>query len=224
MELPFTSSKGVVMKKAILGRDGLLCREGTYDIEVAKEIRKCYASLPVQRKIVLDIGGNIGGFARYAALSGASLVIAIEPEESNFKCMVENTKGLNVKCIRGCLDHEDGNTQIYISDGINAGNTTQTPRRGRFEQSVPKVSISRILNEYKPESIKIDCEGAEYNIGRAGIWPAFVKNVCGELHISGFGYEKALAYSKEYEGWRALISPKITQTNWHTIFSYDRSK
>lgn len=223
MLLPYTTNNGVVHKKTIVGKNGLLCREGTYDLEVSKEIHKCYSTLPVNGLVVLDIGGNIGGFARYAAMNGAKQVISIEPEESNFKCLQKNTEGLPVVCVRACLDRENGVTKIYLSTGTNPGNTTQTPRRGRYEQTVDKVSITEILHKYKPQSVKIDCEGAEYNIGFASIWPDFVKNVCGEIHISGFGFEKANQFAIGYSNWRTVIAPKITQTSWHTIFSYSRN-
>lgn len=220
--LPFTTATGIEFRKTIVGEGGLLCRDGTFDSVVAKEIKKSYDSLPIADKIVLDIGGNIGGFARYAALRGAKKVISIEPEESNFKCLQENTRGLGVICLRGCLDKENGETKIYLSTGINAGNTSQTSRRGRFSQTVPKISFTQIMEKYQPESVKIDCEGAEYNIGRASMWHPCVKNVCGEIHISGFGVEKAQQYADEYRDWIVVRAPIIKKTLWHTLGSWKR--
>lgn len=220
--LPFTTANGIEYRKTQIGEGGILCREGTYDTAVAKEIKKSYKTLPIKGKIVLDIGGNIGGFARYAAINGAKKVISIEPEESNFKCLQENTRGLGVVCLRGCLDKEDGETKIYLSTGINAGNTSQTSRRGRFSQVVPKISFAKIMSSYQPESVKIDCEGAEYNIGRAFMWPSSVKNVCGEIHISGFGEEVARKYVNEYKDWAVVLAPTIKKTLWHTLGSWQR--
>jgi FkbM family methyltransferase len=220
--LPFSTSNGIQMRKTLIGANGVICRDGTLDLMVSKEINRCYKTLPVSGKIVLDIGGNIGAFARWAILNGAKQVISIEPEQSNFECLLENTKGLNVVCLRGCLDLDDGFTKIYLSTGTNPGNTTQTPRRGRFEQTVPKVSFHSVMSKYKPESVKVDCEGAEYNIGRASMWPHCVKNVCGEVHINGFGRQAAMNYINEYSGWKKIITPKVSEKAWHTIVSWER--
>jgi len=220
--LPYTTAARIEHKRVLVGANGLLCREGTYDLAVSKEIKRSYQTLPVHGKIVLDIGGNIGGFARYAALNGAKLVISIEPEESNYQCLQANTAGLNVICLRGCLDRGTGFTKIYLTTGINSGATSQTPRRGRFEQSVPKIDADSILRKYSPESVKMDCEGAEYNIGRADCWPLSVRNVCCEIHIAGFGVTKAQQFVQEYHDWISIRKPIIRENAWHTLGSFQR--
>ena len=220
--LPHTTINGVELLSSIIGANGVICRNGTLDLMVSKEIDRSYKTLPVSGKVVLDIGGNIGAFARWAILRGAKQVISIEPEESNYACLVENTKGMNVVCIRGCLDKSDGVTKIYLTTGRNTGDTSQTPRRGRFEQVVPKVSFDSILEKYKPESVKFDCEGAEYNIARASMWPSCVKNVCGEVHINGFSQKLARDFIAEYSNWEKVKEPKITEKAFYTIVSFKR--
>jgi FkbM family methyltransferase len=176
--------------------------------------------------VVLDVGGNVGAFARHAALAGAKMVVTIEPEQSNFECLLANTEGLpNVVAIRGCLGLEAGECDIWLSaGGRNPGNTSQTQRRGRFAQRVPVVALSEIMTRFRPESVKLDCEGAEYVIGRAALLPDHVRDVVAEVHISGFGVDRAQAFCQEYiaAGWRTTREPKITPTLWHTLGGWTR--
>lgn len=40
--------------------------------------------------VVVDIGANVGMFARLAGLRGASQIFCFEPDSKNFSCLVEN--------------------------------------------------------------------------------------------------------------------------------------
>lgn len=53
-------------------------------------LRDDYKFLPVDNKIVLDIGANIGDTAIYFAVNNASKVIALEPYQNNFEIAKKN--------------------------------------------------------------------------------------------------------------------------------------
>ena len=227
MMLPLTMPDGPLMVPTRqAGPHGLWCREGTADESIAKSAPREYSSLLLRDRVVLDVGANIGSFTRHAALSGAKLVVAIEPEESNFTCLQKNAGDLeNVLLLRGCLGVLGGETEIFIApSGKNPGNTTQTPRRGRHAQRVMCWSISDIMSKYKPESVKLDCEGAEYTIGWPHMMSSTVDIVAAEIHIQGFGIEMATEFAKSYTdaGWIGLQAPSLRASNWHTLGAWQR--
>ena len=55
-----------------------------------------YENLPIQNKIVVDIGANIGDSAVYFALKGARKVIALEPFPKSYKMGKKNTEANNI--------------------------------------------------------------------------------------------------------------------------------
>ena len=184
IRFPLTTPTGTEMRSCNLYRKtGLCCRKGTLDRRFAGEVFTSYRMLPVKDRSIFDVGANIGSFTRYALLSGARNVVAVEPEESNFECLRRNTADLDpgkLRLVRACAGLEDGETTLYLHDGQNTGGYSQLPRRGRFSRSVPAIDFRPLLAGI--ESIKMDCEGAEYVIGWPDLFPDSVTEIVLELH------------------------------------------
>jgi FkbM family methyltransferase len=120
--------------------------------------------------VVVDIGANIGTFSVYAAgLCGASRVLSFEPFPDSFRMLTRNVEQnqLNmVTCVNqavagGCglrslrLNSMDSGSHSLILDSL--GNRVQV-ECCTLEDIFQRFSLTKI------DYLKMDCEGAEYEI------------------------------------------------------------
>ncbi|MFW6002743.1 MAG: FkbM family methyltransferase [archaeon] len=163
----------------------LYLRENTYDEYIAKEMRNAYSSLEVDEDTVLfDMGANIGAFTRKWAPS-VKKVYCYEPDENNFKMLQLNTKDLdNVECIRAAVGATDDKERVfYINNQTNSAAHSLFVPRGRDEIRVPAVNFDEEVEKYQPTAIKMDIEGAEYEVIPASKFPSCIKDFIFEIHI-----------------------------------------
>ena len=154
------------------------CRDGTYDQYVVKEIAKAYGNMDVEGYKVLDIGANIGAYTIFALSCRAAHVVAVEPEPGNWAMLQKNlweltprapdgktpllVTGIPGALVDDYIKEEGLTTKIYLSKtGLNPGNTTMYPTRGRAEIETDVVSLYHLWAKHGPfHRIKFDCEGA----------------------------------------------------------------
>lgn len=200
---------------------GYMVREGTYDAFVVKEL-KSYSWMDVKDRSVLDIGANIGVFTKWAMDQGAKRVAAYEPEGCNFELLEINAPGA-IHRKDAIVSKSTGSAMLYISPtGKNPGNSSLVPSFGRSAHVITTVAFKDVLAEHKPEVIKVDCEGAEYDFFMKPL-PKYVKQVTIELHLTKRGnHDQARALMANFEGWECVKAPKLTGSNWHTIGAWRR--
>lgn len=225
MQLPVTLGTSVEQRdtREVLG---VICREGTYDDFVAKEIEPTYGWMVVEGHTVLDIGGNIGAFARHAALRGAAGVITVEPEASNYACLLANTMEFaSVHAIRAAVGTEEGKTEIWLSPtGKNPGNTSSVKYRGRVSQGeIDLVPFRGLLAEFRPGVLKIDVEGAEYGFLTEPL-PEYVRQCTIEIHLSRPEWRQKLGpqIASLFDDWECVRAPKFEGGHWQTIGAWRR--
>jgi FkbM family methyltransferase len=123
--------------------------------------------------VVLDIGMNVGAFAVAAANKGAR-VIGYEPDPETYEIALENFKNNNLTGIThlaGVAGHNHESV-LYLDIPERNYSAFNTTVKGGLQgensdtKSVPikLIDINDILKEYKPNKIKIDAEGAEWDI------------------------------------------------------------
>ena len=126
---------------------------------------------------VLDIGGNQGFFACYAAWQGCR-VISFEPDPGNIRLLEQNLQanGLasKVKVIPAAVKAHAGEVRLFRTDQMGGGMNTTMPhfaeQLGFAEgdsQIVPAVSLPEVLKAEGVDRVrlcKMDCEGAELEI------------------------------------------------------------
>jgi len=147
---------------------------------------------------VIDIGANQGFFSLYAASKGA-VVYAFEPCIDNFQILQWNisTNGLEdrVRMFNAAVTNKQGKVDFFVGlDGsgeIMSGtaSTRNEDRGGKRVQtrSVESVTLDSLLSDLrigKCNFLKMDCEGAEYEIlaGTSQASLQKIARICVECH------------------------------------------
>lgn len=121
-----------------------------------------YVDLYVKNKIVGDVGASIGDTAIYFARKGAKKVYAYEPLKEQYELLVENVR-LNgfedvIIPINCAVQEKPGNVFINPINSWSGGSKTSLKEEGQgyWVKAIPLHSDI--------ESLKMDCEGCEYDI------------------------------------------------------------
>lgn len=149
-----------------------LVRSGTTDICIIKEvIANDTYGVTNQIKfgdIVIDVGAHIGSFAIYATSLGAR-VLAFEPATVNFNLLLENIElnGHEIETRKLGIMDPGGQRTLYIRDCNFGGSSFYT--EGEWIEEVETITLKEVFDNYNVERcdfLKVDCEGAEYDILR----------------------------------------------------------
>lgn len=191
-----------------------------HDKGVVREVRS-YGKLPVAGLNVLDIGGHIGSYAVLAAKMGASFVTAVEPHAENFEIMSRNmrtnARSGRYECIRGAaVASERSEKVVFWSKPAPAMGSIHVT--GGERREVDAVSWRRLHAERRYQIVKLDCEGAEYELVLDGGLPDSVTGLILELHLGRKAWRNrdAPAILDLLSTWRCLQRPKIGAVNWVT--------
>jgi FkbM family methyltransferase len=121
---------------------------------------------------VIDIGANIGAFALAAAVAAPNVrVLAFEPDADNCALATRNAQlnGLNgVQVFRLAVAGEPGMITLFQGDQFSL-HTTVPGRldKSMHSQEVEAITLKEIMDRHNVNTcgfLKMDCEGAEYEI------------------------------------------------------------
>ncbi|WP_218082798.1 FkbM family methyltransferase [Anthocerotibacter panamensis] len=131
------------------------------------------ASVPFSRgDCVIDIGGHIGLFSIVLAKIYPDLKIyAFEPFPANYECFRKNivhNRVMNVSLYNLAVT-KDGRNLSMVTNPNNSGGATaySTIHTHLKTDNIPSISLEKIFEQNSIEHcklLKIDCEGAEYEI------------------------------------------------------------
>lgn len=120
--------------------------------------------------VIFDIGGNTGGFSREMLDRFYCNVVCYEPDRAAYRHLCSfhyNT----FKLVNAAVAAQSGKSWFYSAQPLNGGNSIIPGCRemGRYGQDdvyeVNTVSFEEALAPYnKIDLIKMDCEGAEFEI------------------------------------------------------------
>jgi len=144
----------------------------------------------MQNKKVLDLGANCGAFTYRALMSGADKVIAVEAGRNNFEFL---SKQPFMQCFQGRVElinkavvgkKKTKSVEFYEGTFGNTGLSGTQYRCGLegFQvYNVDAVWFNDLINETRPDILKIDVEGSELDFDFKSI-PECVKIIAIELH------------------------------------------
>ena len=143
-------------------------------------------------EVILDIGGNIGiTTIHFINLFPNSKIYIVEPMKENYNLLVKNIAPYkNIKAFNIGLGNINGIFPIYNNDYLTNKGSFSLYINNIPEHQIGMVSIQDIMfflnqnNIDKIDLIKVDCEGAEYDI-LTSLSKDILKNVkwiLGEFH------------------------------------------
>ena len=122
-----------------------------------------------QKSTIIDIGAHIGSFSLAAASKfRQSRIFCFEPSPANYSTLKKNVAINNLKNIfasNKAVTFDGKNVTIYLSSINSAANSIYVPKKDFIE--VPSITLERIFKNNKIKKcdfLKMDCEGAEYDI------------------------------------------------------------
>jgi FkbM family methyltransferase len=167
------------------------------DLDVVEQIfvyREYAFDVRFPPRAIIDAGANTGIASIYFAHRfPAAKILAIEPEESNFRLLRENAAPYpNVVPIHAALWHESGKINIVDPALGKWGFMTEASDDAgessghSFVHAVDAVTLDELLETYRLDRVdilKIDIEGAEREVfSRSSSWIPRVDAVIAELH------------------------------------------
>jgi len=137
----------------------------------------CYSrGIAVQvpdKPVIFDIGANIGLFALFAASKfNNAEIFSYEPIPVNFTQLKQNqelNKGIEIKCFQQAVSGSAGEIELYF-DSSDSFTTSASIAKDEKQGDKIKVQcitwpdIFRNNNIEHCDLLKIDCEGAEYDL------------------------------------------------------------
>ena len=180
-------------------RNGLQleARPRTLDVAVLKDVffHQVYTPLGFEiepNSIVLDIGAHVGAFAASAARSAPGVTVyAFEPSPDNFALLSSNmalNSLSNVRLAQCAVTGCGGVRQLHVADSPSEC-SLHIKKPGAVQIPVSSITLAEIVEQNTIESIdllKMDCEGAEYEILEAAASQhalRYVRRVAMEAHV-----------------------------------------
>lgn len=143
-------------------------REGTTDWNTvnacAVEDEYDLADVPVEGRLVYDLGSHVGGVAVWLATRGA-IVVAVEPVPEN-AWQVEQNAILNGVCHRvQVIQAALGTAQVSLGPEGDAHEFIANSGAGERTIPVKTITFSELVSRYgAPGIVKLDCEGGEWAV------------------------------------------------------------
>lgn len=141
------------------------------EVLVEREYRFCEEVIKSAKHAVIDIGGHLGFFALYVAILNPKVPIySFEPHLGNYALLKENLKQNRIKNVfpkNLAVSNQVGEVELMISkEDLNHSIIHAIEKTGE-RQKVGSITLEKMLDRHQLRQVdllKIDCEGAEFQI------------------------------------------------------------
>ncbi len=129
--------------------------------------------------VVLDLGGNVGVFARFAReMFPEALIVSVEPHPENQETFKKFTNDKNILLLEkaigtGTIWHDsgavNGSGEVYLSAGLGYPENEMDTIPGKLDRyEIPTIMPDELIKKYVKKGqkvlVKIDIEGNEHTI------------------------------------------------------------
>ena len=155
---------------------------------------------------VVEIGGHIGSFSVYAAREASrGRVLVYEPDPENFTYLQKNidlNKLSNITAEKMAVAAEKGTRMFFPSTMNTAESSMYAIKRQKRDIQVSTTTLSHIFEEHAITScdfLKLDCEGAEYEIlfGTPASYLKKIQKIAMECHNPSYFNMSDPQYNRE---------------------------
>ena len=209
---------GVEQRPLIRYKDtNLMGREGTSDLNKIEECFRTQKDVLVEGRVVFDLGANSGGFSVMAMEKGADQVVAFEPEPHTFKILQMNSpKSVNVRA--AVIPGPEKEVKLYVGTGAGGPALASVlPRARRNVMNVGAANFQEMLDYWKPSTVKMDVEGAEFKL--LPHLPEYVSELSVEIHGFDKRHKRLVQLTEDGlvgRGW--VILRKIIRKNYGCLY------
>lgn len=128
-----------------------------------------YSQLNVKNKCVIDVGASIGDSALYFLAKGAYAVFAFEAYPFTYSKLLENIQDNGADDKVKCYNLACGKDEELILDADYKSDGSDAVKQFKQGQNVKSLSLNNVISKVEdggtsPFSMKIDCEGCEYEL------------------------------------------------------------
>lgn len=178
---------------------------------------KDYGGLPTivdfKDKVVMDCGAHIGTFARRAIEEGAKKVVCYEPFPACVESLKQNVPTAEIKS--AAIANVPGTAEFYYRNARLEGSSLihKGANHVRWDYQTTKVQCLSFWDEIdsvKPDILKMDIEGEEWNIFEERSLPDSVEVLFMEVHgLYSKGWEVGIEFVKRIFPGSTLISKTL---------------
>jgi FkbM family methyltransferase len=203
--------------------------------------RRAYARLEIGNgDVVLDLGAHVGSFVRFALDEGAARVIAVEMLPETLALLRRNFPpgrygNLVTSIWAAVTDPRLGPTAKtrYFQNPMGASVSRFNSADRVSSVEVPTLSLTSLLDTFRPTKLKFDIENSEYDSilpGVAEITASPVERIMGELHTrtpETLELARELWTGLDRDGWVASrhLNTFYEQPNgWNLIIAWKRGE
>jgi len=175
--------------------------------------------------VVIDIGAHIGLFSIYASqFCHAGKILAFEPIKENYDVLLENIQLnhlSNVSAFNLAVSDKSSSLKIYLNQSDNAAHTIYGAGKNFIE--IKSTTLKEIIDSKCDEidMIKLDCEGAEYDILESLPKDYFkrIEKMCMEYHIIDNNLERLKRLKSHLQEVGFDLFVKAEKQNYGLIFA-----
>ena len=209
-----------------VGGQNIFLRKNSVDHEVFEYVfiekyHHAFQEIVIAKPVILDLGTNIGlTVIDFKNIYPGAIIYGYEMDIANFELAKKNCKKLtDVYLFNNAVWFEESILKYDKGVNVDAYKIDTNIKNEQNTVEVKTISIDKIIQDHKLESIdyiKMDIEGAEYNIFQNGLeWLKRTKQIKIEVHFGEEIYNFIQDKLQQY-GFKTL---KDTH-HWSTIIGY----